>query len=131
MNFRTILCLSNLRIDATSIGALFRETRTTGNAAGLQGAIVSDGERVVHFLHGAPMAVMSMFTSVRTDARFVGTTLMASRDMQLDKSEWPTSGWKAGWATIELMDAILTDVPPGSLCALAPKLLLLRQCDLL
>ena len=131
MTLRTVLCLSTLRIDATALGSLFRETRSMGQAAGIQGAVVSDGERLAHVLHGPVAAVIDVLNHLNADDCLAETTVLAKQDVAQDTSAWPLSGWKAGWATPELLDAIIARAGPDATDAPASCLQLLLQCDLL
>lgn len=128
---QTVVCLSTLQIDATAIGALFRETRATGEAAGIQGAIVSDGDRVAHMLHGAPERVMAMLDRIRADERFSNATTSMIQNGAHDAGLWLLSGWKAGWATSDLMDGIVAESSHASNDMLTPCMRLLLRCDLL
>lgn len=131
MTFRTLLCMSNLRIDATAVGTLFRETRATGEETGIQGAIVSDGERVAHVLHGLPDRVTAMLTRIIEDERLAVVHTTTIQDVPFYDGSWPLAGWKAGWATPELLDAIVTESAYAPTNTMTPCLHLLQQCDLL
>ena len=131
MTFRSLLCLSTLRIDATAVGALFRETRVAGEQTGIQGAVVSDGERVAHVMHGVPERVSAMLTRILSDVRLADAHATTIQDVAHDDGRWPLSGWKAGWATPELLDAIVAESARGPNMTLTPFVLLLKQCDLL
>ena len=131
MTYRTLLCKSALRIDATAVGTLFRETRATGEKIGIQGAIVSDGERVAHVLHGMPDRINTMLTQILADERLSNVHITTIQDIAQDCGSWPLSGWKAGWATPELLDAIVAESTRNPANTLAPCLQLLQQCDLL
>ncbi|MEO7937793.1 MAG: hypothetical protein ABIR55_04155, partial [Burkholderiaceae bacterium] len=69
MTIRTVLCMSTLQIDATAVGKLFRETRAAGESTGTHGAIVSDGDRVAHMLHGVPEQISVMLNQILSDER--------------------------------------------------------------
>ncbi len=130
---RTVLCVCALRIDAVAIGKLFQETRALRRAAGIDGAIISDGERVAHLLVGAPAAVESVVCQVRSDARMAEPLLLAMQDLEAEGPAWTLSGWKAGWATPDVLDT-MTDVAKshaddGALTATLQALL--GRCDLL
>lgn len=132
MILRTVLCVCALRIDAVAIGKLFQETRFLRETAGIDGAIISDGERVAHVLHGTCDAVMSVVSSVQSDARMAEPTLLATQDTEVARRTWPLSGWKAGWTTPDVLDAMIAvaaTAPDGAL----PENLqaLLGRCDLL
>ena len=103
MPTRTLLCMSTLRIDASVIGALFRETRVTGESTGIKGAIVSDGDVTTSTIQDAPC----------------------------DDATWLLSGWTTGWATPELIDAFIVESAQTQSHPLTPCMQLLLQCDLL
>jgi hypothetical protein len=132
MIIRTVLCVCTLRIEAVAIGRLFQETRSLREAAGINGAIISDGERVAHVLHGAGDAVLSVVSHIRSDARMDAPLLLTTQDADGPHRPWPLSGWKAGWATPEVLDAMMAvaalPAPDGLAQALQG---LLGQCDLL
>lgn len=131
MTFRTFLCLSTLRIDATAVGKLFRETRAAGVETGIQGAIVCDGERVAHVLHGVPERVAAMLSRILVDDRLGDVQTTTIQDAAQDDGSWPLSGWKAGWASPESLDAVAAESAPGTIDKLTPCLRMLQQCDLL
>ena len=131
MPTRTLLCMSTLRIDASVIGALFRETRVTGESTGIKGAIVSDGERVAHVLHGVPERVTAMLAQILADERLADVTTSTILDAAHDDGTWLISGWTTGWATPELIDAFVADSVQETGNPLAPCMQLLLQCDLL
>lgn len=123
--------MSTLRIDASVIGALFRETRTAGETAGIKGAIVSDGERVAHVLHGVAERVTAMMTGIVADERLADVRTSTIQDAACDDGSWLISGWTTGWATPELMDAFVAESAQAPSNPLAPCMQLLLQCDLL
>jgi hypothetical protein len=132
MTIRTALCVSTLRIDAAAIGKLFQETRSLREAAGIDGAIISDGERVAHILYGEPKAVMSVVASVRSDDRMAEPTLLETQDATDGRRAWPLSGWKAGWTTPEVLDAMIAVAASPAKSGLPESLqAMLGQCDLL
>lgn len=123
--------MSTLRVDASVIGALFRETRVTGESTGIKGAIVSDGERVAHVLHGAPERVAAMLTRILADERLADVTTSTIQDAPCDDGTWLLSGWTTGWATPELIDAFIVESAQTQSHPLTPCMQLLLQCDLL
>ncbi len=131
MILRTILCVGQLQIDATSIGTLFRETRSLCEAAKILGAIVSDGERIAHVLHGPQDRVMQVLARTSTDPRLSETAILAQLDVDDDGTKWPLSGWKAGWATPDVLDEMTSWSHSGSADAFPVCLSLLGRCDLL
>lgn len=131
MTIRTVLCVSTLQIDATAAGKLFRETRAVGDSTCTQGAIVSDGDRVAHMLHGAPERISVMLNQILSDERLRNVKTSIIRDCAHDDGTWLLAGWKTGWATPELLDAILIEPTQASDNPLKPYMQALLQCDLL
>ncbi|MCW5640762.1 MAG: hypothetical protein KIT63_01550 [Rhodoferax sp.] len=132
MIIRTILCVCALRIDAVAIGKLFQETRALRGAAGIDGAIISDGERVAHLLVGMRDAVDSVVMQLRSDARMAEPMLLAMQDIETDHRPWPLAGWKAGWATPDVLDTMAAVAKSQSDGHLPDTLqALLGRCDLL
>ncbi len=123
--------MSTLRIDATAVGAFFREARAAGETAGIQGAIVSDGERVAHVLHGVPDRVTAMLTAILADERLANVTTSIIQEAEHHDGLWPLLGWKTGWATPELLDALVAESAQAPDDPLTPCMQLLLQCDLL
>lgn len=131
MIVRSTLSIAALRIDATGIGALFRETRALGDDTGIKGVIVSDGERVAHILHGAPENVEEVIRHISADQRLADLIILAQQEVDDNGTAWPLSGWKAGWATPDVLCEMRSSAAGDPKHAVASCLGLLAQCELL